>query len=325
MASTKIITVAGATGNQGGSVIDHILQKKPQEYTVRAVTRNASSDAAKDLLASGVEVVTADLNDLSSLIAAFKGSNAIFAVTDFWSPFGRMGKEKTAALEVQQGKNLADAAAQTATLEHYFWSTLAHAGRLSGGKHPAPHYDSKAAVDRYIEKSHPDLYTKTTFLWCSFYASNLAFPFIKPVYVPTAGQYIQMQGVPADTPMGCIGDTRANLGAFVVASLAQPEKTRGGRIVFAFLEMSTLGGLLQTWAEAHKTKAHYLQIPKETFYSLFPNGFAEEFNLGMEFWSWTKATGIQFTGKDSFLTAADLGVDTSKLLSVRDSFAALPI
>jgi uncharacterized protein YbjT (DUF2867 family) len=42
---TKIIAVTGATGQQGGSVA-RIMLKAPG-WTVRAITRNANSDAAK--------------------------------------------------------------------------------------------------------------------------------------------------------------------------------------------------------------------------------------------------------------------------------------
>ena len=82
MVSMKIVTVLGATGAQGGSVVDYLL-KSPEEYSVRAISRNSESNAAKTLTARGVEVVQADMDDVTSLITAFKGSYAIFAVTDF--------------------------------------------------------------------------------------------------------------------------------------------------------------------------------------------------------------------------------------------------
>lgn len=68
----KLIVVIGATGVQGGSVISALL--KNPEYKIRAVTRNASSEAAKKLAAEGVEVVTANSDDVSSLKAAFEVS-----------------------------------------------------------------------------------------------------------------------------------------------------------------------------------------------------------------------------------------------------------
>ncbi|KAF3074737.1 NmrA family domain-containing protein 1 [Trichoderma lentiforme] len=65
----KIVTVVGATGIQGGSVIDVLL--KDDKYHIRAITRNCETQSAKDLAAKGVEVVQATTNDVSSLTAAF--------------------------------------------------------------------------------------------------------------------------------------------------------------------------------------------------------------------------------------------------------------
>jgi uncharacterized protein YbjT (DUF2867 family) len=64
------LTVVGATGVQGGSVIDSAL--KVGGYKVRAITRNADSEKAKALAARGVEIVAADLNDMASLVKAFQ-------------------------------------------------------------------------------------------------------------------------------------------------------------------------------------------------------------------------------------------------------------
>lgn len=58
---SEIITVFGATGNQGGSVVDAILNDPAlsSRFTIRAVTRDASKPAAKELASkTGVEVVT---------------------------------------------------------------------------------------------------------------------------------------------------------------------------------------------------------------------------------------------------------------------------
>jgi uncharacterized protein YbjT (DUF2867 family) len=68
--SLKIIAVTGATGAQGGGVVN--IMKKTPGWKVRALTRNVESDAAKKLLAEGIEVVQADFDDQGSLQTAFQ-------------------------------------------------------------------------------------------------------------------------------------------------------------------------------------------------------------------------------------------------------------
>lgn len=56
---SKILTVFGATGNQGGSVIEAVLADPAlsQEYKIRGVTRDVSKAAARALAAKGVEMI----------------------------------------------------------------------------------------------------------------------------------------------------------------------------------------------------------------------------------------------------------------------------
>ena len=70
--SKPIAVIIGATGGQGGSVVDSFL--KDGTYQVRGVTRNVNSENAQALAKRGVEVVTGDLNNESSLKEAFKVS-----------------------------------------------------------------------------------------------------------------------------------------------------------------------------------------------------------------------------------------------------------
>lgn len=60
MSGKKIITVFGATGNQGGAVVQIFLHdaKLKNEWTVRGVSRNVDSDSSQKLAAQGVEMVS---------------------------------------------------------------------------------------------------------------------------------------------------------------------------------------------------------------------------------------------------------------------------
>ena len=70
--SFKIIAVTGATGCQGGGVVN--VMKRTPGWKVRAITRRPDSDAARKLAAEGIDVVQADYGDEASLLRAFEAS-----------------------------------------------------------------------------------------------------------------------------------------------------------------------------------------------------------------------------------------------------------
>lgn len=67
---SKIIAVTGATGSQGGGVVN-VMRQVPG-WRVKAITRNPSSEAGQRLADEGVEVVQADFDDERSLVQAFQ-------------------------------------------------------------------------------------------------------------------------------------------------------------------------------------------------------------------------------------------------------------
>ena len=196
----KLLTVVGGTGTQGLSLINAAL--KDGHYKIRGLTRNPLSEKGKDLSARGVEVVKADLNDEQSLIRAFEvrnilqnlgerrakffihaqGSIAIYGVTDFFEPFANNGPEKAVEIEVAQGINIAKAASQTPSLEHFIWSTLPNGARVTNGKYQVPHFGAKNRVDDYI-KQDAALFAKTTFFWITFYGNNFQYPMFTPNFM----------------------------------------------------------------------------------------------------------------------------------------------
>src|SRR5690348_10384936 len=116
MADKKIIAVLGATGAQGGGLVRAILNDPEGGFAVRALTRNANSDKAKELAALGAEIIEADVDDVESLKKAFAGAYGAFCVTFFWDHFS---PEK----ETAQVKNMAEAA-KAEGVQHVVWSTL---------------------------------------------------------------------------------------------------------------------------------------------------------------------------------------------------------
>lgn len=173
MPEKKIIAVFGATGAQGGGLARAILNDKHSEFAVRAVTRDANSDKAKALEAMGAEIVSADIDDMSSLSNALKGAYGAYFVTFFWSHF-------SADKETAEAKNMA-AAAKAAGLKHVVWSTLEDVRNsvplddptmpTLQGKYKVPHFDGKGAADHYFTEAG----VPTTFLLASYYWENLIY------------------------------------------------------------------------------------------------------------------------------------------------------
>ena len=90
-----MVLVGGATGRQGGAVVDEMLARG---YRVRGLTRKPDGRGAQELAAKGVEVVQGDYGDPASLRAAMAGVDRMF----FYSGFSRN--------EVTEGRNVIEAA-----------------------------------------------------------------------------------------------------------------------------------------------------------------------------------------------------------------------
>jgi putative NADH-flavin reductase len=73
----KLVTVYGATGNQGRSVVKSLL-RAPDSFEVRAITRNPNSVAAQELSTLGASLVQADGSQSNQMTEAFHGSWAVF-------------------------------------------------------------------------------------------------------------------------------------------------------------------------------------------------------------------------------------------------------
>src|SRR5579863_1652213 len=64
---TKVILVAGATGQQGGASMRRL---RASGFSIRALTRDPDQPRARSLTGPGIEVVRGDMNDRNSLASA---------------------------------------------------------------------------------------------------------------------------------------------------------------------------------------------------------------------------------------------------------------
>jgi len=174
MAGKRIIAVLGATGAQGGGMVNAILDNPHGEFAVRALTRNPASDAARALAARGAEVAKADLDDEDSVREALDGAYGAFVVTAFWE---YMSVER----ELAQARAAANAA-KAAGLAHVVWSTLPDTRKhipLDDNRVPTlqdrykvPHFDGKGEADQlFVDAGVPTTNLSTTFFFEAFVTS----------------------------------------------------------------------------------------------------------------------------------------------------------
>lgn len=132
-----VILVSGATGNQGGAVVDALLADAGR-WHVRVLTRNPAGKKAAALAARGVEVHGGDLADAASLKAALTGAHGAFSVQNSMSA-GLAGEES-------QGITFADAAL-AAGVKHFVYTSAGGADRDSG----VPHFETKHRIEQHIK------------------------------------------------------------------------------------------------------------------------------------------------------------------------------
>lgn len=171
MAQRKIIAVVGATGAQGGGLARAILKDGSGAFAVRALTRKADSERARELAQRGAEVVSADLDQPETLRRAFAGAWGAFCVTNYWEHF-------SPERELAQAKAMAEAAKQ-AGLQHVLWSTLEDTRQWVPledprmptlmGRYKVPHFDAKGEADSFFTSGGlPATLLLTSFYWDNF-------------------------------------------------------------------------------------------------------------------------------------------------------------
>ena len=210
MGKTGIILVAGATGQQGGSVARHLLLQEDQK--VRILTRTPAK--AEALARQGAEVVQGDMADPKSLAAALEGVSGVFAMT---TPYEGIEKE------VKQGIALADAA-KAAGVSHYVYTSVQSADRNTG----IPHFETKWEVEQHIRK----IGLPATILRPVFFMENFASPW----FWPSISQGKILMPLKPGTPLQMINVE--DIGAFGAAVFSRPETFIGKAVDLAGDELT---------------------------------------------------------------------------------------
>ena len=157
----KTLLVVGATGRQGGAVIDAMLEKTedyyPDMWEIIGMTRDPTQAASLALEKRGVSMVKGDCNDRESLrkLLDIHKPYAVFAVTN---PFaarwtgGRPAATDTNA-ETAQGINLVDCSVAAGVSHFVFTSVASSHDSDPDGKGPVETFAAKAKVEDHLAKS----------------------------------------------------------------------------------------------------------------------------------------------------------------------------
>ncbi len=254
---SKLLTVFGATGRQGGAVIAAVLQdaRLAKQYRIRGITRDASKDTSRYLQEQGVEIVSADVDEPGTLSKALEGSNAVFVVT------ATIFDEKCVQREMAQGIAMADAAV-AAGAEFLIFSTLPNADQFSGGKYKnVYHFDTKSRIQEYIGT----LSIRSTFIALGSYMQNLN-EVLAPLPIGD-GTYAITNCFSPETPFPLVDASDA--GKWITAALAAPHEF-AGKFIAAATRVYSMKDIVQIISKASGKTVRYQQVPVEVLRSYMP-------------------------------------------------------
>ncbi|KAJ4352512.1 uncharacterized protein N0V89_007861 [Didymosphaeria variabile] len=306
---SKVLAIFGATGQQGGSIVDHVLNDSglSQQYKIRAITRDATSEKAKQLK-DKVEVVHGDVLDRSSLETALTGVHTVFIMTaPFLSP----------DVEYDTVKTIADIALEK-DAKYIIFSTLPSVHELSGGKYTkVTPFDNKAKCEQYIR----GLPIQSAFCSLGSFMENFESASYLTPRKEEDGTWVVALHVSPKMQWPLVNAVR-DTGKFVGAILAEPDKFDGKTFCGA-TKLYTLEEMIATMSKATGKDITYKRISPEEFRERMklPDGLADLF---MEMIAFLDETG--YFGPDSEkLVAWAANNARGKLSTFEEYFEAHPL
>lgn len=211
------ILVTGATGKQGGAVVDALYSITSGKFDVLAVTRNTSSAAAKALTEKhpALKLVQGDLDDVPTLFA-----NALKAAGGpIWGVYSvqiSMGKGVTKESEITQGNNLINESVKNG-VKHFVYSSVDRGGdeRSWSNETPIPHFQSKYLIELYLNKAAGDSMGWTILRPVAF-MDNLVPGFPTSVFLTAMRDTLQGKSVQ--------WIATSDIGVFAAKAFADPKK-----------------------------------------------------------------------------------------------------
>ncbi|RKK88075.1 hypothetical protein BFJ68_g13744 [Fusarium oxysporum] len=145
---SRTILISGATGKQGGAVLDRLV-KRNADVEILAVSRNPNSPSAQKLLkkSSNIKLVQGDLSDATTIFknASEVTKQPIWGVFSVQSPMGQGD-----GAEVAQGKGLVDAALDAGVKFFVYTSVDRHGEDSLHNPTQVPHFITKHEIEKHL-------------------------------------------------------------------------------------------------------------------------------------------------------------------------------
>jgi uncharacterized protein YbjT (DUF2867 family) len=249
MLNGKTVFVTGATGNQGGAAVRHLLSKG---FKVKALVRNPDSSRAKSLVQENVEIVKGDLNDPASYSNHLQNTDAVFCNLHFSE-----GVDK----EIRQGINLVTISREQ-RVKHLIYSSVVGCDLNTG----IPHWESKFKIETHIKSTGIDY----TILRPVSLFENLLLPQVKSrilkgkLVLPVRRDKVQ-QFIGAD-----------DIGRISAIILSNPEKYAGRTIMLASEQMDG-NQLAAVFSKVLNRNIKFQQLPMFIVRLIMGKGLAKMF------------------------------------------------
>lgn len=167
------LVVTGATGKQGGGLIDALVAQE-HDFDIYAITRDTYSDAAKKLEKKpDVRVIEGNFEKPEEIFEQADNVWGVFIVT---TPAVKGG----AAMEEEQGKAMVKAALK-AGVKHIVFTSVDRGANSDTDATNIPHFASKKNIEDDIKAKTEGTQTTYTFLRPVAFMDNLSNDFIGKV------------------------------------------------------------------------------------------------------------------------------------------------
>lgn len=219
---SRAILVTGATGKQGGSVIDALL-KANADFEILALTRNPSSASAQKLQQKSdrIKLIAGNMEAPQEIFKKAKEATS----TPIWGVFSvqlAIGDGQNAISEERQGKALIDAALAN-NVKHFVYSSVDRGGSIISPNSPTnvPHFISKHNIEQHLFTKAPGSELTYTVLRPVAFLDNLDGTFFGKVFTTAYASYLGTG--PSGKKMQVIGTS--DIGFFAAQSFLHPESS----------------------------------------------------------------------------------------------------